>query len=143
LSFEPRAVRGLKVWQKSVSLVEACYRITVVLPREERFGLISQIRRAATSVPANIAEGFGRWNSRELAHFLSIANGSLRELETHLIICVRLGFIADHAAAPLYRNIDELARMLYALRERVGHGVEKIRAVRCAAAPSNERANKS
>jgi four helix bundle protein len=102
-----RAVRDLKVWQKAIELVEACYRVVVVLPIEERFGLVAQIKRAASSVPANIAEGFGRWNSREFSRFLAIASGSLRELETHLVISCRLGFVTDVAAQPLFRRIDE------------------------------------
>lgn len=82
----PLTVQKLKIWQKSMDLVEACYRISLGFPRDERFGLLSQIKRAATSIPANIAEGYGRWNVREFARFLAIANGSLRELETHILI---------------------------------------------------------
>ena len=115
----PRAVRDLRVWQKSMDLVEACYRLSAMLPPEERFGLTSQIRRACTSVPANIAEGFGRWNSREFVRFLAIASGSLRELETHLVISRRLGYVAGRSAEPLFRMIDDLARMLYRMRLRV------------------------
>jgi four helix bundle protein len=112
-------VRNLRVWQKSIDLVEACYRLSALLPVDERFGLTSQIRRACTSVPANIAEGFGRWNSREFAHFLSIASGSLRELETHMVIACRLGFLSCGSVEPLFRSIDDLARMLCRMRLRV------------------------
>jgi four helix bundle protein len=119
----PRAVRDLKVWQKSILLVESCYRISAGLPVEERYGLVSQIRRAAASVPASTAEGFGRWNSKEFSRFLAIASGSLRELETHLVISCRLGFLTDVAAEPLFAKIDELARMLYGLRVRVNEAV--------------------
>jgi four helix bundle protein len=115
----PRAVRDLKVWQKSMDVAEACYRLTAMLPPEERFGLTAQIRRACTSVPANIAEGFGRWNSREFVRFLAIASGSLRELETHLVISCRLGFVTSRSTEPLFRAIDDLARMLYRMRLRV------------------------
>lgn len=115
----PKAVRDLRVWQKGIELVEACYRISVLLPADERFGLTAQIRRAAASVPANIAEGFGRWSAREFSRFLGMASGSLRELETHLVVSCRLGFIADHAAGPLFERIDELSRMLYSMRARV------------------------
>jgi four helix bundle protein len=80
----PRAVRGLKVWQKSIELVEECLRVSAMLPQQE-LSLTSQIRRACTSLPANIAEGFARWNSREFVRYLAIASGSLRELETHLV----------------------------------------------------------
>jgi four helix bundle protein len=115
----PQAVRDLKVWQKSIDLVEECYRASSILPADERFGLIAQIRRAAASVPANIAEGFGRWNSREFSRFLAIASGSLRELETHLVISCRLGLLTNVAAEPLFTKIDELAKMMYTLRARV------------------------
>jgi four helix bundle protein len=72
--------------------------------------------RACASVPANIAEGFGRWNSREFTHFLSISSGSLRELETHLVIACRLGFLSNNSTDALFRTIDDLARMLYRMR---------------------------
>ena len=69
-----QSVQRLKVWQKSMDLVETSYKLSARLPMDERFGLISQIRRAATSVPANIAEGFGRWNARDFARFAAIAS---------------------------------------------------------------------
>jgi four helix bundle protein len=97
---DPLTVQDLKIWQKSMDLVEACYRASTAIPREERFGLISQMRRAATSVPANIAEGYGRWNVKEFARFLAIANGSLRELETHVVIARRLGYLSPRGCAP-------------------------------------------
>jgi len=114
-----QSVRELKTWQKAMDLVEACYKLSATLPGDERFGLTSQIRRAATSIPANIAEGFGRWNTRELARFLAISSGSLRELETHLIITRRLGYVSEAKAEPLLRATDELAKMLFRMRERV------------------------
>jgi len=115
----PQAVKDLKIWQKSIALVEQCYRVSANLPPAERFGLTSQIRRASTSVPANIAEGFGRWNSREFLRFLAIASGSLRELETHLVIACRLGYLSEHAIEPLFQSIDELAKMMYRMRTSI------------------------
>ena len=115
----PQSVRGLKIWQKAINLVEACYKLSATLPREERFGLISQIRRAATSVPANIAEGFGRWNAPDFARFLAISSGSLRELETHLIIVQRLGFASAESVNDLLCATEELSKMLYRMRQRV------------------------
>jgi four helix bundle protein len=114
-----QTVRELKIWQKSMDLVEACYKLSATLPGDERFGLTSQISRAATSVPANIAEGFGRWNTREFARFLSIACGSVRELETHILIAQRLGFASSASAGQVLRKSDELARMIFRMRERV------------------------
>ena len=115
----PQSVRDLKIWQKAITLVEACYKMSATHPREERFGLTSQIRRAATSVPANIAEGFGRWNAPDFARFLAISSGSLRELETHLIIVQRLGFASNDSVGALLRSAEDLSRMLYRMRQRV------------------------
>jgi four helix bundle protein len=114
-----QSVQRLKVWQKSVDLVESSYKLSSRLPLDERFGLVSQIRRAATSVPANIAEGFGRWNARDFARFAAIASGSLRELETHLIIVQRLGFLDKSTVETVLRQTDEVSKMLYRMRRRV------------------------
>jgi four helix bundle protein len=84
--------QDLLVWQKSMDLVTASYVLVHRLPQNKQYGLASQMRRAAVSIPANIAEGFGRWHSKEFVHFLLVANGSLKELETHLLIGKRLGF---------------------------------------------------
>ena len=119
-----RSVCELKIWQKAMDLVEACYELSSALPGDERFGLTSQIRRAATSIPANIAEGFGRWNTREFARFLAISCGSLRELETHVIIAQRLGYVSEAMTGPLLRTTDELAKMLFRMRERVTNKIE-------------------
>ena len=117
------SVRELKIWQKAMDLVEACYKLSATLPGDERFGLTSQIRRAATSIPANIAEGFGRWNTREFSRFLAISCGSLRELETHLIIAQRLGYVSEAKSGTLLRATDELAKMLFRTRERVVNNI--------------------
>ena len=115
----PQSVRDLEIWQKAMTLVEACYKLSSTLPRDERFGLISQIRRAATSVPANIAEGFGRWNAPDFARFLAISSGSLRELETHLVIVQRLGFASKDSVDTILCATEELSRMLFRMRQRV------------------------
>jgi four helix bundle protein len=87
--------RELIVWQKAVELVVVIYRITTKFPHAENYGLTSQIRRAAISIPSNIAEGQGRNTTRDFIHFLSVAHGSLKEMETQVIISQRLGFIED------------------------------------------------
>jgi four helix bundle protein len=91
LSGTINSYRDLRVWQDSMALAEACYRLTRGFPKDEMFGLTSQIRRSATSIPANIAEGHGRENTRSFIQFLRIAQGSVKELETHLLIAQRTG----------------------------------------------------
>lgn len=113
------SIEGLKVSQKSMDLAVASYQISSGFPDSEKFGLISQIRRAATSVPANIAEGFGRWNGKEFARFLSISSGSLRELYTHFIIARRLNYLKAESAQPLIQQIDEISAMLFSLRSKL------------------------
>lgn len=110
-----RSYRDLVAWQKAMVLVEGVYRETVSWPADERFGLTSQIRRAVVSVPANIAEGSGRNGPAELRRFLSIAHGSLCEVQTHLEIAVRLGFIAPASSEPLLEQGEEISRIINGL----------------------------
>ena len=131
-----QSVQRFEVWQLAMDLVVDCYKLVSHFPADERFGLVSQIRRAATSVPANIAEGFGRWNARDFARFLAIATGSLRELETHLLIAIRLDYLSSASVAGALRSIDEIARMLYRMRQRVLQNSERSE-------PSRARAVKS
>ena len=107
--------RDLKVWQEAMALAEACYGETRVFPREEMFGLTAQIRRAATSVAANIAEGHGRETGGAFVQFLRVAQGSLKELETHLILSDRVGLLAAARAEPLLGRCEEIGKMLRAL----------------------------
>jgi four helix bundle protein len=90
-----RSHRDLKVWQEGVSLVELVYKLTSSFPAREQFGLTSQLRRAALSIPANIAEGCARTGTKELLHFLSIAQGSLSELDTLVEVADRLGYLDE------------------------------------------------
>ena len=108
--------RDLKVWQVAMNLAEQCYHATKCYPKEELFGLTSQIRRAAVSVPANIAEGQGRQHTKEFLNFLSIARGSLMEVETHLILSQRVGLIDQTTLNALLKTSDEISRMLSGLR---------------------------
>src|SRR5258708_19202655 len=114
-----KTIRDLLVWQESMDLVITSYRATGSFPMEEGFALASQIRRAAISVPANIAEVFGRWNAREFARFLSIASGSLRELETHFLIAQRLGYLSQGRVNSILESIDEIARIAYAMISKI------------------------
>jgi len=112
---EIRSYRDLKVWQDGMMLVEGCYRFSKELPKEELFGLTSQMRRAAVSVPANIAEGYGRDSKGSYVNFLKTAQGSLKELETHLILAQRLKFGSFDLAERLLAQCETLGRMLRAL----------------------------
>jgi four helix bundle protein len=108
--------KDLVVWQKGFALVKEIYQATSVFPDTERYGLISQIRRCAVSIPANIAEGRGRFSKKEFAHFVSIAYGSASELDTLLLLAKELGYIPASLAENLLKEIDEISRMLNKLR---------------------------
>lgn len=107
--------RDLKVWQLGMQLAKHCYLLTKTFPKEELFSLTSQIRRAAASIPANIAEGNGRENTGEYIQFLRIAQGSLKELETHLILSQQVELCGKQQTQPLLQHTDDLGRMLRAL----------------------------
>lgn len=109
----------LDVWNKSVDFVVTVYKATESFPKEERFGLTSQIRRAAVSVPANVAEGAARRSPKEFAHFLSNAQGSASELETELLIAQRLGFLAEGEYLRMRAALDSIGRMLIGLSQYV------------------------
>ncbi len=111
-----KSYRDLEVWQHAITLAEQVYRVTAQLPAEERFGLKSQAQRAAVSVPANIAEGFGRSSRTEYARYVTIARGSLMELETHLTLMVRLELIDRDAVLPIWDTAQSVGKMLTSLR---------------------------
>lgn len=110
-----RSHRDLEVWKRAMDLAVATYDVTRAFPREEQFGLTSQARRAATSIAANIAEGYGRATRPAYVSFLRIAQGSLKELETHLLIAQRVGHCTSASTDALLSRTDELGRMLRAL----------------------------
>jgi four helix bundle protein len=110
-----KSYRNLLVWQKSIDLVEQTYKLTKHFPSEEKFGLTSQANRASTSIPANIAEGYGRHHRGDYLRFLSIARGSIAELETHMIVAVRLGFVSKELTEPAWRLAQEVGKMLAGL----------------------------
>ena len=107
--------RDLVVWQRAVDLVVDVYRATKAWPKEELYGLTNQVRRAAVSIPANVAEGQGRNSPNEFLHHLGIAYGSLCELETHLIIAQRLGYLDSEALTTLTAHSTHVARPLNGL----------------------------
>ncbi|MDP2764914.1 MAG: four helix bundle protein [Brevundimonas sp.] len=114
-SGEVRHYRDLLVWQKSVSWVEAIYAATRGWPQDERFGLTSQVRRAAVTVPSNIEEGCARRSTAEFVRFLSIARGSRAEVETQIIIATRLRYLEQKSQTSLLEAADEISRMLAGL----------------------------
>jgi len=107
--------RDLRVWQVGIQLAKDCYVLTRPFPRGELFGLTSQIRRSATSIPANIAEGNGRENTGEYIQFLRIVQGSLKELETHLILAQEVEIAKSEQIGPLLLKAGELGKMIRAL----------------------------
>jgi len=111
--------KDLVVWQRAIDLVVMVYRCSSRLPKDERFGLCSQIRRAAVSIPSNIAEGSGRIGKKEVAYFLAVSRGSLRELETLSTIARELGYIDAATTEKLERLASEVGRMLTGLRRSV------------------------
>ena len=104
--------RQLQVWERSHRLTVTLYRVTARFPAEERYGLTSQIRRAAASIPANIAEGCGRDGDAELARFCRIASGSASELDYHLLLAKELGLLGDNSYRDLANEMGELRRMI-------------------------------
>lgn len=110
-----RSYRDLGVWQKAIALSVSCYRVTAGFPKHETYGMTTQIRRAAVSVAANIAEGHGREHTKAFVLFLRVSQGSLKELETHLVIAEQVGLLSPERVQPLSVAADEVGRMLRAL----------------------------
>lgn len=109
----------LEVWNKAIDFVVTVYQETESFPKEERFGLTSQIRRAAVSIPANIAEGAARQSDKEFAYFLSNAQGSSSELETEFLIAYRLGYLREDVYLEIRRVLDGIGRMIGGLSQHV------------------------
>ena len=108
--------KQLKIWEKSIDLVVDVYKATADFPKEEKYGLISQMRRSAVSVPSNIAKGAGRNSDKEFCHFLSNAHGSSYELETQLIVSEKLALISNEVCTDLCSKINEVQKMNYSLQ---------------------------
>ena len=110
-----RGFRDLRVWNDGMDLVEEVYRLTRDFPKHEVYGLTNQLRRAAVSIPSNIAEGQARKHLKEYLQFLSTAKGSLAEVQTQLEIAARLGYITGEQLKPILDRADSLSRQLYTL----------------------------
>lgn len=111
--------KQLKIWQKGIEIVTDTYKITKKFPKDELYGLTSQIRRAAVSIPSNIAEGFKRSYSKEYSQFLHIALGSAAELETQLIIAKELGFIPESELNDISDKLDHVSKMISSLLNKL------------------------
>jgi len=107
-----RSYRDLRVWNEAMELAAECYRVTRSFPREEMFGLTSQIRRAGASVPANIAEGYGRESTGSYVQFLKNAQGSLKELETHLLLAIKVEMVSSQVVRPALDRAETVGKML-------------------------------
>lgn len=116
---EIKSFRDLVVWRRAMELIEEVYRLCRLLPKTEEYRLTSQLTRAAVSVAANIAEGHERATRRDYAHFISIARGSLAEVETYLILIARLNFVTEQQASKAAGLAGEVGRMLNSLHHRL------------------------
>lgn len=114
-----RHYKELKIWQKGMGLVKDVYRVTETFPPGERYGLAAQLRRAAVSIPSNIAEGQARNGTREFLQFLSHASGSLAELETQILLSLELGYCSQLETDSVSREIEELQKMVAAIRRKL------------------------
>ena len=114
-----KSYRDLIVWQKSMELVERVYRMTNAFPTNELYGLSSQVRRAAVSIPSNIAEGQARKSTAEFLNFLSIAQGSRAEVETQTLIAQRLGYVTENQITEIMSLLEEISKMLNTLRAKL------------------------
>ena len=112
-------VDDLIIWKKAIELAKSVYLLANEIPDEERFGLISQIKRCSVSIPSNIAEGAGRNSQKEFKHFLSIANGSTYELQTQLILLVELNLITKEKVQPVIEVCIEIQKMNYSFQKKL------------------------
>jgi four helix bundle protein len=120
-----KSYRDLRVWQESMKLAVECYQLTRAFPKEEMFGLSSQIRRSAASIPANIAEGHGRENTQSFIQYLRIAQGSLKELETHLLLAERVGLIVKENIEAVLRRCEAIGEMIRLLIRALQQNAKK------------------
>ena len=116
---KPERYEDLVVWQKGMELVKETYELTRIFPRDEKFGLVSQMRRAAVSIPSNIAEGQARHSTGEFVQFISHAEGSVAELNTQLLLSVELGFCSKDQTGKAILLLQDLRRMLNGLRRKL------------------------
>lgn len=114
-----KSYRDLEVWKRAMKLAKRIYQVTGKFPADERFGLTNQIRRAAVSIPSNLAEGHARSGAAEFSRFISIAMGSLAELETQIILSADLSYLDDEPANEILTELDEIGKMLRGLSKSI------------------------
>ena len=114
-----KSFKDLKIWNMGIKLVEDVYRMSTSFPKEETYGLQSQLRRSAVSIPSNIAEGFGRFHNKEYRKFLYISLGSCAELATQIIIAARLKYVEENKADSILSDIDEISKMTMSLIKKL------------------------
>ena len=114
-----KSFKDLLIWQKGIQLVEDIYNVSKMFPKEEIYGLQSQLRRSAVSIPSNIAEGFARFHNKEYRQFLYIALGSCAELTTQIIIASRLGYIKERKTNALLSEIEKISKMTMSLIKKL------------------------
>lgn len=122
-------LQNLIIWEKSMELAKSTYNLTINLPETEKFGLMTQMRRSAISIPSNIAEGAGRNSNKEFKHFLGIANGSVFELQTQLLLAKNLSLIQKMEADPLIDICTELQKMIYSFRNNLNNKIEHKKSI--------------
>ncbi|MFB2772427.1 four helix bundle protein [Pelatocladus sp. BLCC-F211] len=113
--------KDLIIWQKGMEIAEKCYFLTKKFPRDELFGMTQQIRRASASIPANIAEGYGRRSSGDYARFLNISQGSINELQTHLFLSSRVGLCTVKEIELIIQQLQEETRMIISLLKKLNN----------------------
>jgi len=111
--------KDLIIWQKGMDISEKCYYLTQSFPKEELYGMVQQVRRSSASIPANIAEGYGRRSPGDYARFLNIAQGSINELQTHLILCQRVGLCKENDIINIISLLQEETRMISSLIKKL------------------------
>ena len=114
-----KSYKDLNIWKRSIGVVENIYKITKNFPKEEMYGLTSQLRRSAISIPSNIAEGFARFSNKEYKQFLFISLGSYAELFTQIIVALRLDYLESKKADQLLNEIDEISKMTMSLIKKL------------------------
>jgi len=119
-----KSYKDLKIWNRSIEIVTDVYDVTSLLPKNEIYGLTSQIRRSAISIPSNIAEGFTRYYNKEFRHFLYIALGSCAELETQLIIANRLKYLESDVKSKISNDLDIICKMITNLIKKINNDLE-------------------